>query len=1258
MKKIYHKARKKVIEKKKHISVFVVVLGLIIAGAVFYFKDKKTEALAAPGDPIWVQTIIGTDSLLGVRGYQLQVDSTGLYANNVQRTALEKRSKINGSLIWSASAATKNSVALESTGVYTTNGINLEKHDLSSGALIWSAPLSWPGWASVGSESSYGEIFSMEADSTGVYIATYDLWTVSPPDTFSWMVEKRSIANGSLVWRQRINLMPGSYGEVPYSVAIDATGVYFGGYVVTSSSTSQFRVEKRDKNTGALIWLHNAPVSSGDAWALTIDSTGLYAAGRNVGETGYIEKLNLSTGALIWQQFMSLPVHGMAVYSSGVYTIGSYLGGGSEVRIEKRDANTGALLWYRQVINGTNLALDIVVDSTGVYSYRYQSYFGYNYIYEKLEDSATCNFNGFCDAGENSTNCASDCAQDCLLPWGGSIPHGSSTGPTVYTVGSVPCGSSCPAPTSRTCTNGTLSGTGSFNSCSISACLSCNNPWGGTTPNAGTATAYQNSAPACGSSCVSQVRTCNNGTWSFPFTYSFGSCTVQPCSSCILPWGGSINHNQSVNAYSTSAVACGLTCPAPTTRTCFDGTLSGSGNFSTCAVSPCSDCLLPWGGSITNGSSINAYSTSSVACGLTCPAPTSRTCNNGTLSGSGNFGSCSVAACSDCLLPWGGSITNGSSINAYSTSSVACGLTCPAPTSRTCNNGTLSGTGNFSTCAVSPCSDCLLPWGGSITNGSGVNAYSASSVTCGTCPAPVWRVCSNGTLLGSGSFSSCSELPCTNCTTPWGTTVLNGNSVQAYSTSSVTCGSTCPAPTTRTCTNGTLSGTGGFSSCSVQACSGCILPWGGSINHGQSVQAYSTSSVACGLTCPAPVTRTCSNGTLSGTGDFSTCSPVTCLNCNLPWGGSINHGASVNAYSTSSVACGSTCPASTVRTCTNGTLSGTGSFSSCTPTACLGCTLPWGGTIAHGASRQAYQTSSVACEQTCAAPETRTCYDGILSGSYTNQSCSTLACLGCNLPWGGSIPHRASVPAYSIPLVVCGQNCPLPQMRTCFDGTLDGSGNFETCAVDTCPVCGPAEDTPTYLAPTTGLCSVGNPSGVLDAGDQWMWTCTASTTITCYADMADPPARWSSWSDSAFFLTPPSYYPIVDIKAAPEKPSVGQNTTLINRSTCFDGRTQAPCEAQRWTFESANNPQPNPAMSFSATSTVVFRSAGTGYVYLMPTSVGGVCAATGQWICPTTTPGIEFTDTNYGFGLGTGGNRRTITKIYIPLPNWIEIKPF
>ncbi|MFA5996360.1 MAG: hypothetical protein WC790_01400 [Candidatus Paceibacterota bacterium] len=54
------------------------------------------------------------------------------------------------------------------------------------------------------------------------------------------------------------------------------------------------------------------------------------------------------------------------------------------------------------------------------------------------------------------------------------------------------------------------------------------------------------------------------------------------------------------------------------------------------------------------------------------------------------------------------------------------------------------------------------------------------------------------------------------------------------------------------------------------------------------------------------------------------------------------------------------------------------------------CSLPWGGTIDHGQSVTAYSQSRVVTPALCTAAstmETRTCNMGVLSGSYTYQSC-------------------------------------------------------------------------------------------------------------------------------------------------------------------------------------------------------------------------------------------------------------------------------
>ncbi len=105
--------------------------------------------------------------------------------------------------------------------------------------------------------------------------------------------------------------------------------------------------------------------------------------------------------------------------------------------------------------------------------------------------------------------------------------------------------------------------------------------------------------------------------------------------------------------------------------------------------------------------------------------------------------------------------------------------------------------------------------------------------------------------------------------------------------------------------------------------------------------------------------------------------------CSLPWGGTLGDGQGVTAYQTD---VSSNCAGiAETRTCNNGTLSGSYTYASCSATP-ASCTLPWGGSIASGASTTAYQTN---VSSNCAGiAQTRTCTNGTLSGSYTYASCS------------------------------------------------------------------------------------------------------------------------------------------------------------------------------------------------------------------------------------------------------------------------------
>ena len=220
-----------------------------------------------------------------------------------------------------------------------------------------------------------------------------------------------------------------------------------------------------------------------------------------------------------------------------------------------------------------------------------------------------------------------------------------------------------------------------------------------------------------------------------------------------------------------------------------------------------------------------------------------------------------------------------------------------------------------------------------------------------------------------------------NCTgTAWGT-INNGSSVTAYA-SSLPSGA-CTSQT-RTCTNGSLSGTYTSTTC-TPGCTG--TPWG-TVASGFSGTAYSASTVAWNASCSSIAqTRTCTAGTMSGSYTHTSCSPATALNCTGTAWGTINNGSSVTAYASSlpSGAC-----TSQTRTCTNGSLSGTYTSTSCTP----GCTgTPWG-SVASGYSNTAwasgtltYSSSGSAITADICISENRKCTAGTMSGTYNYTSC-------------------------------------------------------------------------------------------------------------------------------------------------------------------------------------------------------------------------------------------------------------------------------
>ncbi|GEM_PF-4538743 len=305
--------------------------------------------------------------------------------------------------------------------------------------------------------------------------------------------------------------------------------------------------------------------------------------------------------------------------------------------------------------------------------------------------------------------------------------------------------------------------------------------------------------------------------------------------------------------------------------------------------------------------------------------------------------------------------------------------------------------------SAAPCAGCTLD-GASIAHGASRTFYMATRSCYGSCGAiSQSRNCYNGVLGGSATYSkaNCPGPSCSSCGTggvSWNTSsfICNASATGGShnTTRNVSDGA---APNIGSasfkCDDGSwtkVSGSCGGASCGT--------PWGGTISHGQAVTAYQTSSVACGSTC-AGQTRSCNNGTLTGSYSKASCSVAACASCSLG-GATVAHGASRTFYRSSRL-CGQSCTAiDQVRSCNNGSLSGSGTYSTanCPAQSCASCSLD-GATVAHGASRTFYRTSR-ACGQACTAiDQVRSCSNGTLSGSGTYSKRNCPAASACGGTW-------------------------------------------------------------------------------------------------------------------------------------------------------------------------------------------------------------------------------------------------------------------
>ncbi len=383
----------------------------------------------------------------------------------------------------------------------------------------------------------------------------------------------------------------------------------------------------------------------------------------------------------------------------------------------------------------------------------------------------------------------------------------------------------------------------------------------------------------------------------------------------------------------------------------------------------------------------------------------------------------------------GAEYPEGQSVLAYQNSSVLFGQLCISE-SRQCSGGILSGSYNFATCSNGAAKSCLFN-GKTIEHGNSIEAAQNSTVASGNNCIFENRVCNDGVLSGSYAYSMCAPQSAMACLFD-GRTIAHADSVMGFLNSSVPFDAACVMES-RVCTNGVLAGTYRFGSCNPGAPNSCLFD-GKTLAHGEKVIGFQSSAKNFGETCAAEE-RTCNNGILSGSFAFPTCNVGGAKTCMFN-GTAINHGATAIAFQQGNAAFNENCVTES-RLCINGILSGSFTFGSCAIAKPLSCLFN-GVTVPNGSDVPSYELPTVPFGQQCTS-EKKICSNGILSGDFSQLSCTVLPADDCTLN-GKKINHATTITMFAVATVPFGQQC-MPEARLCTNGSLSGSFTSESCAV-------------------------------------------------------------------------------------------------------------------------------------------------------------------------------------------------------------------
>ena len=400
------------------------LLLVIMAGILIV----PTAVKAASGGLFWAKS-----EQIGTRDQQANgaaVDSSGVYVVGFDANLssfyyewrVEKRDLATGTPLWAFSEQIStsggndaaNAVAVDGTGVYivgydsaSSNGHfewRIEKRDLSTGSFI--STFGTNGAVSEHISNRDDTAYGVAVDGTGLYVVGYDENTAG--NLAEWRIEKRDLSTGALVWSVSEHISTAN--DVASGVAVDSTGVYVVGYDQnTSGNSNEWRIEKRDLTSGALITTfgvggaisEHISTAMDQANGITLDSTGLYVVGYDQNTSGNwdewrIEKRDLTSGSTIWAVSEHISpyrddANAVTDDSTGLYIVGKDENSPSypEWSVEKRNLTTGGTIWTVSEDISTNApgnqAYAVAIDNTGLYVGGSDSAVGNGYAEWRIE---------------------------------------------------------------------------------------------------------------------------------------------------------------------------------------------------------------------------------------------------------------------------------------------------------------------------------------------------------------------------------------------------------------------------------------------------------------------------------------------------------------------------------------------------------------------------------------------------------------------------------------------------------------------------------------------------------------------------------------------------------------------------------------------------------------------------------------------------------------------------------------------------------